>query len=441
MKKELFNWSVYPKVTTEELQFSSSGELQSLLHSSKSLIARGNGRSYGDASLNENTTVSTLYFDKFLDFDRNTGVLTAQSGLLLSEILDVIVPSGWFLPVTPGTKFITLGGAIAADVHGKNHHKEGSISDHTLFLDVMIESGETIRCSKNENEDLFQATCGGMGLTGIITTVGLQLKKINSPKIEETRIKAKNLGHLVDLLDKYEDVTYSVAWVDSMTRGKKMGRGILMLGEHYEPSNNGSLHYNSKSKINVPFTVPHYLLNRPINKVFNSVLYNKEVFKKEKSLINFDPFFYPLDGITNWNRLYGNKGFLQYQFALPDSTGAEGLEAIMKKICHSGVGSFVSVLKKFGEQRNGMMSFPMKGFTLALDFQITDKLFQLFNDLDELVLKYKGRIYSAKDARMSRSTFHESYPNLEEFCHVVKKYNPSVKFSSMLSDRLISKDE
>src|SRR5829696_2734467 len=231
MKKTIANWGNYPVVETDEKSFSFTEELQHALLHADSIIARGNGRCYGDASLEKNT-VSTLKYDKILSFDAINGILECQSGITLDKILEVIVPKGWFLPVTPGTKFITVGGAVASDVHGKNHHVDGSFSAHVLEMDVVLASGETVTCSNSINSDLFWATCGGMGLTGIITRVKFNLKKIETSYIRQKQVKAKNLEEVLHLFEKYQHYTYSVAWIDCLKKGDGFGRSILILDEH-----------------------------------------------------------------------------------------------------------------------------------------------------------------------------------------------------------------
>jgi len=285
MKKTIANWGNYPVMETEEKTFTFEEQLSDALLHSDGIIARGNGRCYGDASLAKNT-ISTLKYDKVLSFDTEQGIFECQSGLMLDKILEVIVPKGWFLPVTPGTKFITVGGAIASDVHGKNHHVDGCFSHHVLEMDVVLGSGETVTCSPTSNTELFWATCGGMGLTGIITRAKFDLKKVESSYIKQKQIKAQNLEEVIELFERYKHYTYSVAWIDCLKKGKHFGRSILMLGEHAklkdldEEKKKDPLKLPNKKQITFPFTLPSFVLNQLTVKAFNFLFYGKN-FKRE----------------------------------------------------------------------------------------------------------------------------------------------------------------
>lgn len=440
MKKQIANWGNYPIVESNEVQFSSINELQKIVNSSTSAIARGNGRCYGDASLSD-VTISTLKFDKLLFFDKINGILECQSGVTLDQVLDVIVPEGWFLPVTPGTKFVTIGGVVASDVHGKNHHIDGSFSRHVVSLVLMLSNGETITCSKSEKADLFEATCGGMGLTGVIISVKFQLKQIETSYINEKKIRVDNLKELLHLFESNNNYTYSVAWIDCLKKGKGFGRSVLMLGEHAKLNElssaqkaNGALALPKKKSISFPVNLPSWVLNNFTVRLFNFLFYHKNFKKEKNSIIPYEPFFYPLDAILHWNKGYGKKGFVQYQFVVP-MENKEGLITILKKISDKGWGSFLAVLKTFGEQTD-LISFPIAGYTLALDFPVRDVLFNFLDELDEIVLQYGGRIYLSKDARMKANTFWKGYSNSKKFASVIEKYNPQTKFQSIQSSRL-----
>jgi len=441
MSKEISNWGHYPKIEVEENSFSSQNQLKSILINQKSLIARGLGRCYGDASLSNEEIVSTLKFDKILEFDDQSGVFEAQSGISFEAILETIIPKGWFLPVTPGTKYITLGGAIASDIHGKNHHAEGSFSRHVIEISLAGMDGNLIKCSPNHLEDLFWATCGGMGLTGIIQTVKFQLKKIETSFIRQIQVKAKNLEHIIELFEKYQGYTYSMAWIDCLKGGNGFGRSVMMAGEHALLSELDSkqkmnpLSIASKPKLMIPFNFPDFALNTLSVKAFNFLYYTKHPSKIKESIIPYNPFFYPLDSILNWNRMYGKKGFVQYQFVLPLEQSHRGLVEILNRIRKKGMGSFLAVLKLFGDQDN-LISFPMKGYTLALDFPIQKGLFPFLDELDQVVLDHGGRIYLTKDARMKSEIFWNSYPKAKEFKDILSKYNPHSQFNSLQSKRL-----
>ncbi len=440
MKKQIANWGNYPVMESDERTFSFDSQLQSLVKESSSFIPRGNGRCYGDGSLGT-TTISTLKYDKILSFDTFKGIFECESGITLDHVLEVTVPKGWFLPVTPGTKFITVGGAVASDVHGKNHHIDGAFSQHVLEMDLVLGSGETITCSSIKNPDLFRATCGGMGLTGVITRVRFDLKKIETAYIKQKQIKAENLEEIIRLFDEYKDYTYSVAWIDCLKKGAHFGRSILILGEHAklnelsEKQKKAPLTVSKKKQIPFPVNLPSWVLNSFTVKAFNFLYYGKNFKRLIDNVVPYEPFFYPLDAIANWNRGYGKKGFVQYQFVLP-LQAKEGLVEILHKISAEGLGSFLAVLKVFGKQES-LISFPMEGYTLALDFPVRKGLFKFLDELDKIVLKYGGRLYMSKDARMKPDILEAGYPDLSEFKTIVERYNPSAKIHSIQSDRLL----
>jgi decaprenylphospho-beta-D-ribofuranose 2-oxidase len=440
MMKKIANWGNYPKIESDVRSFTFNDQLASLVASTDHFIARGNGRCYGDASL-AGTTLSTLQYNRILSFDTQNGVFECQSGLTLDKILEVIVPKGWFLPVTPGTKFITVGGAVGSDVHGKNHHVDGSFSNHIIDMDVMTGNGEVITCSVTTHPDLFEATCGGMGLTGMIMRVKFSLKKIQTSYVKQKQLKAGNLEELLALFEEYKDYTYSMAWIDCLTKGAHFGRGILIVGEHarteelsYQQKKK-QLVASGKPKITFPFNLPGWVLNTMTVKAFNFLYYGKNLKKVISNVVPYEPFFYPLDAILHWNRGYGKRGFVQYQFVLPLSA-KQGLVDILKRISDEGLGSFLAVLKVFGHQ-DSMISFPEEGYTLALDFPVRNGLFEFLDELDRIVLEYGGRLYMSKDARMKPDVLFRGYPKLDEFKSIVRKYNPSAKFSSVQSERLL----
>ncbi len=439
MKKRIANWGNYPVMESDEESFAFSDQLNQLLDEGADFIPRGNGRCYGDASLGQRT-ISTLKYDKILSFDSATGIFECQSGLILDQILEVIVPRGWFLPVTPGTKFITVGGAVASDVHGKNHHVDGSFSNHILDMDIVLASKKVITCSPQMNEDLFEASCGGMGLTGLITRVKFRLKKIETSFMKQKQIKARNLEELIQLFQTYHQYTYSVAWIDCLKKGEQFGRSILMLGEHARLSDlniqqqGDPLQLPKKKQINFPFNLPSWVLNTFTVKAFNLLFYAKNFKPEINNLISYDPFFYPLDAILHWNRGYGKNGFVQYQFVLP-LEAKPGLIEILNRISDRGLGSFLAVLKVFGKQES-IISFPKEGYTLALDFPVKPGLMEFLDELDQVVLRYGGRLYMSKDARMKPEVLQSGYPDLGKFKDIVRKYNPEAKIHSLQSDRL-----
>ena len=440
--RKISDWGNYPVIEAEVNGFDSADQLRTKLQQSGSVIAYGNGRSYGDASLQDNILL-TRRFNKFLSFDETTGILSCQSGVLFSEILEVFAPRGWFLPVTPGTKLITVGGAVAADVHGKNHHVDGSFGRHILSMDVMRNDGSVITCSAKENSDFFNITVGGMGLTGIVLNATFRLIKIETAYIREETIRAVNLNEIMDYFEASNDWTYSVAWIDCLAKGESMGRSIMMRGEHategelVNPSQQQApLQFRRGVQLDVPFTFPNFALNHWTMQAFNFAYYNKCRPGTHRSLIDYNRFFYPLDAIDNWNRIYGRRGFTQYQFIIPKAAGREGMHKILKRITESGLGSFLAVLKLFGEQ-DSFMSFPMAGYTLALDFPISYRAMGLFKELDAMVADYGGRLYLAKDSRMDAAMFEKTYPNADAFRQAIALLNEGdTKFESLLSKRI-----
>ena len=425
-------WGLYPRIKCKRFIFDNEIVLKEIIDKNNCLIPAGNGRSYGDSALSENI-IDVKSRDYFIEFDENEGLLHVQAGVLLAEILEHFVPRGWFLRVTPGTKFVTIGGAIASDVHGKNHHVEGCFSECIKNFTIMLSDGQIVICSKEETPELFKATCGGQGLTGIILDAKIYLKKIRSQYINQTTIKTKNLNETFQLFEKYKTMPYSVAWIDCLANGKDLGKCLLMVGEFCE---DGELHYEQKKQLSIPIKFPSFVLNSWTVKVFNKLYYEKVKLKISKKRVGIDTFFYPLDAIGHWNRIYGKNGFIQYQFILPKENSYEGLEEILKTIAASGKGSFLAVLKLYGKSNENWLSFPMQGYSLALDFKIENGVFGLLERLDEIVLKYKGRIYLTKDARVSKEAFEKGYPQIETFRAYRKVNKMDVKFQSLQSIRV-----
>jgi FAD/FMN-containing dehydrogenase len=337
------------------------------------------------------------------------------------------------LPVTPGSAYVTIGGAVASDVHGKNHHISGTFGEHLISIDLLLGSGEILQVSRTNHSELFHATCGGMGLTGVILSVTLQLKPVKSSFISQTTIKVSNLEEILHQFDVNQGSTYSVAWIDCMAKGSQLGRSILMLGEH---SKEGGLVLSDPQKLSVPIDMPSALLNTHSIKAFNALYYSRAKKTIEHSNASYMNYFYPLDGIHHWNRLYGKRGFIQYQFVLPKASGYIGMRDILGRISRAGKGSFLAVLKGFGPQNNNYLSFPLEGYTLALDFKAEPSTFDLIKTLDPLVVAYGGRMYLAKDALMSEETFKKGYPRWMEFEEIREKYHALGKFTSSQSRRL-----
>lgn len=432
-------WGRYPSVDASSHTFDSDEELRRVVEKlpAGQSIARGLGRSYGDSSLSENL-LSTRRFNRLISFDDVTGELVCESGVSLDEILDIFVPRGWFVPVTPGTRFVTVGGAIASDVHGKNHHREGSFSNHVLWLDLLLTDGSVKRCSHSENRELFLATCAGYGLTGVILRAAIRLKKIETAYIRERAIKTKNLDEVLDAFDEHAGWTYSVAWIDCLAGGKSLGRSILMLGEHATKDEAhgiaSPLGTGSRRELAVPFDFSGFFLNSMTVRAFNAVYYGKA--SSREHLVRYEPYFYPLDGVHNWSRIYGKRGFVQYQFVVRKEGGKEALKKILERTAERGLGSFLAVLKLFGSEDGPYLTFAKEGYTLALDFPVTTGLFRELDELDAVVREHGGRLYMTKDARMSPAMLRAGYPRLDQFRGVRAKVDPGRRFDSLQRRRL-----
>lgn len=411
------SWGNYPKTQQTALSPEWRTDTAELLNGlTDNYLPRGNGRSYGDSCLSKSgLLVDSRNLNNFISFDSNTGILCAEAGVLLSEILRIIEPSGWFLAVTPGTRFVTLAGAIANDVHGKNHHVRGSFSDHVLELELLRSDGERLTCDKQNNARWFRATVGGLGLTGFITRATLQLMRINSSNIDTETIRMTQLSDFFTLSEESaEDYEYTVSWIDCLAKGKHRGRGHFIRGNH---SSSPAAIEQKKSSLSVPFSLPISAINPLSLRIFNTLYYHKQRQERRKNLQSRDSFFYPLDGIKNWNRLYGQRGFLQYQCAIPNSHAKDAIAELLSKIASSGQGSFLVVLKAFGNKpANGMLSFAREGVTLAMDFPfLGDKTLTLLDSLDKTTAAAGGVLYPAKDARMSAQHFQQFYPEWKEF--------------------------
>ncbi len=425
------SWGLYPRHygTSERVR---SGADAERAVSEGALIPFGNGRSYGDSALGPHVA-RMRDLRHLLGFDDETGVLHVQAGVLLSEILDVFVPRGWFLSVTPGTKLITVGGAIASDVHGKNHHIAGCFSACVRSFRIVLASGEVVVCTPQGTPDLWRATCGGQGLTGIILDAEIALKPIRSSTVEQLTIKTRDLRETFDAFDAHAASPYSVAWIDCLASGRSLGRSLLMLGDF---ADDGDLTYRSGQRLRVPFHLPSVALNRWSVRAFNALYYGKALRREQQARVGIDTFFYPLDAIGNWNRIYGKAGFVQYQFILPLESSFDGMQKILTEIAAAGEGSFLAVLKLYGPANANWLSFPLEGYSLALDFKANDAVFNLLDRLDRLVVAHGGRIYLSKDARVSREVFEAGYPNIDRFRDFRRANGMDVAFQSRQSIRL-----
>lgn len=414
-RKRYESWGRFPKATPNSVR--------SLLWRSDALPSNGDcvpmlpyglGRSYGDCCLNDRgMLLDTSGLSRFISFDAQTGLLCCEAGVSFAEILSLFVPRGWFLPVTPGTKFVTVGGAIANDVHGKNHHRAGTFGCHVTRIELLRSGGERFLCSPAENADLFRATIGGLGLTGVITAAKFRLIPISSPWIAAEFIRFGTLDEFFALnIESDRAFDYTVSWLDSFVTGHDLGRGVFIRGNH-APADAAPKKLRARTQFRVPFDAPAFFLNRPFTRLFNLAYYHARLARTKKA-VSFDSFFYPLDAVLEWNRLYGRRGFLQYQCVVPY---ADVLRGILDRIARSGLVSFLAVLKTFGDISSpGMMSFPRPGLTLALDFPNQgEPTLRLLDELDAVVADTGGAVYPAKDARMSPERFEQFFPQWREF--------------------------
>ena len=399
----------------------------------QSVLPYGMGRSYGDVCLNPGGALwLTQGADHWLDFDAETGQLTCQAGALLADIQHLLAPRGWMLPVTPGTEFVTVGGAIANDVHGKNHHVAGSFGNHVRSLTLQRTDGRTIICGPDHAADWFRATVGGLGLTGLITQATLQLRRVAGPWLATETIAFETLERFYALAaDSEADWEYTVSWIDCLD---KRGRGVFLRANHCAADAQVPEHAPGKRPLAMPVTPPLSLVNAASLRAFNTLYYHVNRLRAGSAVSHYRPFFYPLDGIAHWNRMYGPRGFYQYQCVVPFEGGEQAIAALLAQIAGSGQGSFLAVLKTFGKRPSpGLLSFPKPGITLALDFpNLGNKTLHLFSQLDAIVSTAGGRIYPAKDARMPAPLFQSGYPHWEE---IIPYRDPG--FSSAMSRRLM----
>ena len=438
-------WGHFPRYECDLYRPEAIAELQALVESdsSASLIARGQGRSYGDAALNEGSgVVLQERLDRLLGFDAEKGVLHCEAGVTLAEIIDLFLPLGFFPAITPGTKNISLGGAIAADVHGKNHHRDGTISAQILDFRLMTSRGEVLDCSRTENADVFWATLGGMGLTGVVLDLRLRLRPVESAYLHGDTRRTRNLDEtLEEVLGHDQEYDYAVAWVDCITGRRSLGRSVLLRARPAPVSDlpsrlqNSPFRIRQRPRLDVPFYWPDFALNRITMGLGNQAYYTKH--RTGQRLVGYERYFYPLDSIRNWNRIYGRRGVLQYQLVLPTDTCRAGLVEIMGKVTASGLASFLAVLKSTGPSNEGPLSFPIEGASLAMDFPNRgDELFALLRSLDQIVLRHGGRTYLAKDSILDPDTFRAMYPRHSEFLEIKARVDPEQRFSSSLARRI-----
>lgn len=438
-------WGNFPKETCLTYRPETIKDVKSIVAEGNvsSIIPYGLGRSYGDTPLNKNSGV--MVFDQLnhlLDFNEGTGILTCEAGVSLADLIDVFLPRGYFLPVTPGTTFVTVGGAIANDVHGKNHHVDGCFSEFVHSFELLLASGDVMICSREENSEVFWATVGGIGLTGIILTAKIQLIEVESAYIDVTYEKARNIDEAFEkFVENDTNFKYSVAWIDCLSSGDSLGRSVLMRGNHTKridlPAKIKNPYKLPKDlPLKMPINAPSIALNKYTISAFNQVYYSS--FKNEQKMEHYGSFFHPLDIIDDWNKLYGKKGFIQYQAVIPKTNNPkEAMRELLTVLSEEKRASFLAVLKSSGAANNSYLGFMREGYTLALDIPIKNKgVFETIERLDEIVLAYEGRVYLAKDSTLDEKTFKTMYPQWDRFMKVKQQVDPEGRFSSSMARRI-----
>jgi len=444
-REQLSPWALRPTITGRVFRPAFVTEVPRYLQDvDGGLLPIGARTAYGDACVNPGGHhLDTEQLNKLLAFDDSVGRLTCRSGVTLKDLLSFSVPRGWFLQVVPGTMRSTVGGAFACDIHGKNHHVQGSFASTVSGIEIITADGQTRECSRDVNPELFWTTAGGLGQTGIITKLTLQLLKIESAWMVVRQVKTRDLDHTMTASES-SDWPYSVSWIDSLARGRRLGRGVLMLGRHATADD---MRHMSPSlapfsdfrttRISLPFFVPRWLTGSLMWRTLNGVYYDLHRASTQPFLTHFRPYFFPLDRVSHWNRIHGRKGFLEYQIAMPVAAASAVFREILERLSLSGNGSFVAGIKCFGAGNPGPLSFPIKGYTLAVDMRATGETQDLLlRRLDEAVALGGGRVYLVKDSRLTPSLVDAMYPRRREWAEKVNGYDPEGVFTSSLVRRL-----
>ena len=441
MRTSLSGWGANKWVDCEMAEPETPEQLSKWLNPAGT-IARGLGRSYGDAAINGGgQVIGMARLNRFLAFDATEGRVTCEAGVSLEDIIRTFAPRGWFPAITPGTKFVTVGGCIANDVHGKAHHVQGSFSNSVEALTLLLANGHVVTASRDENADLFWGTMGGMGLLGIVLDATLRLRRIETTYFRQRAYPARNLEHLLDILAEHDQThAYSVATLDVVARGPRLGRGVVTVGEHARRdelprrSSNNPLALAGPPRLNVPFTLPELTLNALSIRAINAVI--QQIQRHAAAVTHYEAFVYPLDGVSHWNRGYGRRGFTQYQFVIPFDAGVHSMRQILSTILSEGELPFLNVLKRLGEQSAGLLSFPRPGYTFAIDLPVRTRTPELLRRLDAMVLDAGGRIYLGKDSFVAPETFRAMYPNLDRWLALKAEYDPDGVFTSDLGRRV-----
>ena len=446
-QQKIAGWGNYPATNAQVSLPRQVSDLQQATHHSE-ITVRGLGRSYGDQSIDARALIAdTQRLHHFLDFDEELGILTCEAGVSLSDIITTLAPRGWFPVVNPGTKYVTVGGAIANDIHGKGHHRDGSFARYVLSFTIMIADGTVLTASRETHADLFWGCFGGLGLLGIILTVTLQLERIETTYYIQKAIRVKGLDEMLEALQAYDQhYRYSVAWINPQARKDRLGEGVLTVGNQASYSDltkklqRQPLKLHQPPRLTVPFFLPNFSLNPVSLTVLNRLIHRVQY--THNPLSHYDKFLFPLDFVHYWNRGYGKRGFIQYQFVVPTEAGST-IRTILKTIANSHCLPFLNVLKKMGPgldesitQPPASLSFPREGFTFAIDFPVTQNLLPLTKQLDKLVLEAGGRIYLGKDALLEQDIFQQMYPHYAQWLEIKQQYDPQNRFTSSLARRL-----
>lgn len=446
-KSSLAGWGNFPVSTASILRperVRGVADIVSALPSGRSVVARGSGLAYGDAAINRDGFVlATSRLDKLLAFDTELGLVRCQTGVLLTDIAAVALPRGWFLTVTPGTARATIGGCIACDVHGKNHHVAGSFGNHVRQITLLCADGTVLTCSPEERLDLFWASVGGMGMTGIILDATLALRRVESSWIRKRDIVTLDLDDTLRVLSETRDATYSVAWLDATADAEHCGRGVVMLGEHAQPEHlpeearRDPLGTETPRRVRIPATAPGILVGTPVARLINRIIYRRYAGSDgTETTVPASSFFYPLDAIENWNRLYGRRGFVEYQAVIPESQAPSLIREMLAALAAAGQPSFFTSMKRMGKGNDAPLSFPAEGLAFSFDVPVASGPFELLRSFDGKVAAAGGRVYLAKDARARPEVMDAFYPRRREWAGIVRRLDPTAKLSSDLARRL-----
>ncbi|MCE2927673.1 MAG: FAD-binding oxidoreductase [Rickettsiales bacterium] len=442
-QERLHGWGHTPVVDSLSWRPEKGRELRELVKNAASptLLARGMGRSYGDASLQPAGVIRTERFDHLIEFDAELGILRAQAGLTLADVMDFAVPRGFLPPVLPGTRYVTLGGAFACNVHGKNHFALGDFAEHVLSIRLLLADGRSVECSPQEHSDLFWATAGGMGMTGVIEELTLRLRPINSISLRAIHYRVDSIHDMIAAFEQYRSKSdYMIGWIDHMAKGDLLGRGVFEAASHVAFADGGkplSEYRPLKQKKNIPTFAPNWLLNRYSMAIYNRLRFRRYSYQRQSENTDFNGFFHPLDGLGSWYKLYGKRGFFQYQCLIPETANvAQNIQRFLEMLHEEKLFSYLAVIK-YHRDGLGMLTFPLKGYSIALDFPNTKRVRDFLPQLSRWIAERGGRVYLAKDALLTPEQFQHMYStHAGVWQDVLRDIDPDGRFTSLMSDRL-----